>query len=142
MTQLAVWRFVAEPIARRAELRLGRLAASQALLLQDGRIYAWPAAEARPSTRRIYSVPLTDALDDIGWGLLLGHARCGPDISEPISARGIGRELTEGLRAAVVPASSGLIVVGEQRSLDQIAEALASLRADFCHAVPAGGWNR
>jgi uncharacterized membrane protein len=137
MARLTVWTFDDAQGASRIELVLGRLAAQDGLLLRDGRVFVWPGDAVRPLTRRIYSVPLTDALDDIVWGLLLGQIVYGSDAapSGPLVAIGIHRELVERLRKAVVPGRSGLIVLGEEggngNEIEQIAQALAPHQADI-----------
>ncbi|MCW2527258.1 MAG: hypothetical protein JWM76_2118, partial [Pseudonocardiales bacterium] len=113
---------------RRIELLLGRLAARHAFTLRDGRVLVWPAGEARPVARRIYSVPLTDALDDIVWGLVLGRVFYGAGVSvvePPLAAFGIDRQLIDRLHQFMAPGRSGLIVAGEDDRIEQLVEALA-----------------
>jgi uncharacterized membrane protein len=126
MTRVAAWMFDEEHGTRRIELLLGRLAARDGLTLRDGRVLVWPAPEARPVARRIYSVPLTDALDDIVWGLVLGHVFYGvavPD-GEPLAAFGIDQQLLDRLRQFMAPGHSGLIIVGEDEGIEQLVQAL------------------
>jgi len=127
MTQLAAWVFDDEQGARRIELLLGRLAAEQALLLGDGRVLVWPPSVARPAVRRLYSVPLTDALDDIVWGLLLSQVLYGtqPAVAEPLARIGVGDTLIQRLREELKPGRSGLIVWGENDSITQLERALS-----------------
>ncbi len=108
-------------------------------MLGDGRVLAWPTGDARPAVRRIYSVPLTAALDDILWGLLLGQILYGADtpVIEPLHAIGVDREVIERLRKAVTHGRSALIVVGDAESIDQLSDALPSQRADPRGARPS-----
>jgi uncharacterized membrane protein len=128
MTQVAAWVFDDEQGARRIELLLGRLAANEALLLGDGRVLVWPPAAARPSVRRIYSVPLTDAVDDIVWGLLLGQVLYGsePAVAEPLAALGVDGRLIKRLREELTPGRSGLVVLGQTDAIARLKEALAT----------------
>jgi uncharacterized membrane protein len=134
---MAAWMFDDEHGTRRIELLLGRLAARHALTLRDGRVLVWPAQEARPVARRIYSVPLTDALDDIVWGLLLGHVFYGAAVSigEPLAGFGIDQQLIDRLHQLMTPGRSGLIVAGEDERIEQLVQALAPHQAMFGPSV-------
>jgi uncharacterized membrane protein len=116
---------------RRMEVLLGRLAARHALTLRDGRVLVWPAGEPRPVARRIYSVPLTHALDDIVWGLVLGHVFYGADVStgQPLAEFGIDRQLVDRLHQFMSPGRSGLIVTGEDERIEQLVQALTPNQA-------------
>ncbi|MCW2526690.1 MAG: rane protein of uknown function [Pseudonocardiales bacterium] len=118
---------------RRIELLLGRLAAQSAFTLRDGRVLAWPTEVARPVARRIYSVPLTNALDDIVWGLVLGRVFYGAPVSvgEPLAAVGIDQYLIDRLHEFMAPGRSGLIAAGEDERIEQLVEALAPHQAVF-----------
>jgi uncharacterized membrane protein len=118
---------------RGVERRLGRLATERAFTLRDGRALVWPAAESRPVARRIYSVPLTDAFDDIAWGLVLGQVCYGAAVvtSEPFGAIGIDQRLIERLHRFMAPGRSGLIVAGDDERIEQLVEALAPHLAVF-----------
>lgn len=96
-------------------------------MLQDGRAFQWAPGQDRPVARRIYSVPLTDALDDLAWGLLLGQLLYAsePEVREPWASLGIDHELIEQLRQILAPGRSGLVVVGDEDCIAQLGRAVA-----------------
>jgi uncharacterized membrane protein len=127
MTTFAGWVYDDEQAAQRIERLLGRLAVTEGLDLSDGRVLVWPARADRPTARRIYSVPMTDALDDLTWGLLLGHVLygAGAAMPEPLAAVGLNEDLVGQLRRGLRPGRSGLVVLGEELRVDQLARTLA-----------------
>ncbi|MGX7681774.1 hypothetical protein ACSMXN_23070 [Jatrophihabitans sp. DSM 45814] len=150
MRQLVVWVFPEKDEARRIETVLGRLAAQQGLTLRDGRVLNWPSDGEDPWTRRIYSVPLTDALDEIVWGLMLGAALYGdaplpklpePKLPGPLVAIGMDDDALAQLRDALAPGCSGLLVLADGAHLRLLGEAFApetpTVRVSIPDDVPA-----
>src|ERR1700712_1739280 len=127
MMQLAAWTFDEEDGARRIEPTLGRLADQHRFVLRDARVLSWAVGGARPAARRVYSVPLTAAIDDIVWGLLLGQVLYGDagSRSAPLAAIGIGTDVVQQLSSKLGPGRSGLIVIGDDDNVQQLADALA-----------------
>jgi uncharacterized membrane protein len=140
MTELAAWLFDDERGARRIEPFLADLATRAALTLRDGRVLVWSLSEARPRARRIYSVPLTHALDDIGWGLLLAHVLYGSDApwSQPLSDLGVERQILEPLRRGLAPGDSALVVLGDESSVTALVQALAPRTPCVRHSLLDG----
>lgn len=141
MAQLVAWMFGDEQGAHRLEPVLRRLAAEQGLLLRDGRVVVWPTGHARVVARRVYSVPLTDALDDIFWGLLFGRVLYGTDTSESaeLTASGVDAEVVEGLRRGLVPGCSAMIVMADDEQVEFLADALAPGEPEIRVAVAGDG---
>lgn len=132
MTQLAAWIFDRDQDVRRLELTLGQLASRHKLLLRDGRVVNWPAGSDRPQARRVYSVPLTDALDDIVWGILLGHVLYGTGGAGPslLAELGISDVVLTELRQGLSPGLPALIVLGEDDQIHLLARGMAPAEAD------------
>jgi uncharacterized membrane protein len=91
--------------------------------------------------RRIYSVPLTGALDDIVWGMLLGHVLYGRDAAmpQPLAAMGVSGQMVDRLRRGLAPGGSVLVVVGEDAQVQQVAAALAPIEPQVRVGLPVEG---
>ena len=137
IAQLAAWTFD-EKDGARIEPTLGRLADEHRFVLRDARVLSWAVETGRPAARRVYSVPLTDAIDDIVWGLFLGQVLYGDERSRsaPLAAIGIPAKVLRRLRLVLRPGRSGLIVIGDDDSVQQLADALAPGDPDVRVQIP------
>jgi len=135
---MTVWAFPELDAARKAEQTLGTLSASGAVIVHDGLLITWPAKRSAPQPRRLQSVAITEAAGYAFWGLLLGGVFFAPALcklsgvdpaalGEALAGVGLPGEFVLGVRRAVGPGSSALMVLsaGEPAAVDR---AVAGLR--------------
>jgi hypothetical protein len=132
--QLAVWAEIdGGGSMMRLERSVGRLAVEYGLLLDDGRVLNWPCDAARPTMRRIHSVPLTAALDDVEWGIILATILQGVTTWPGEPGPGRGPAVLPLLSHVLKPGWSCVVAWGDKAHVDRLATALtphsAQLRA-------------
>jgi uncharacterized membrane protein len=132
---LSVWRFDTPGAAAEALPSLERLAAAQAVRIDDAALVSWPQGHRKPSTRSLGSLTGPGDLWGGFWGVLLAliflSGLAGPTfgaaagaVAGSLADFGMADDFVNQVRQGVVPGTSALFVVSTGASAAGIAAEL------------------
>jgi uncharacterized membrane protein len=134
MATLAAWTYPDPDSGARAERTLAAVAVSESLTVHDAIVVDWPAGRRVPVKRCLYNVALTNGLDEILWGMLIGiagyHCLGGvpagvtKDADQLLTGLGFEARLIAHLRSTLAPPTWTILVVAERQAVTRIGSAV------------------